>query len=94
MNKNGPALSFASSLAFFKSSRKNTWDLMRRPCGDYRTFAADLSNEFDDVCNDRITKEPKALRMTLANIAYAERIRLTPTEYLEKHVQFRKDKAK
>jgi hypothetical protein len=62
-------------------------------CADYRDFISALSTEFDLLCQSALEGESIS-QMTLADIAFAERDRLSPQEYLDKHFKFWKSKAR
>jgi hypothetical protein len=60
-------------------------------CADYRDFMSDLSNQFDRLCQSALHGDSIS-QMTLADIPFEERDRLSPKEYLDKHFKFWKSK--
>jgi hypothetical protein len=55
-------------------------------CEKYRDFVADLSTRFDLLCQAGLEKKPLP-RLPLAPITFAERVRMSPQEYLDKQFE-------
>lgn len=53
-------------------------------CGPYREYLSDLSSELDDLCRSVMDEKP-LVHLTIADVGFAERDRLTPKELLNKH---------
>lgn len=65
-------------------------------CAEYQDFVADLSTQFDEVCQAILQKLEKtqnekigeAPQLTLAPIPFEKRVRMPPKEYLDKHFNY------